>query len=259
MATYELPKHKLYNQIYDHLYQQPYYQQYQQYYQPYYQRQHQVHHQHSFQPQKTDHLGYKTCFGRNIFGEHVVCMVTLLIPAKAITNEARLDVVFSDTAKFRTNIAYVQSIVALDGTNELLSTAMSQYDHKKFIYTVGQIVKEFDYDHSMKVCKEGIHYYLTPVVTIFRIETTPRTFTGISTHFYNSGSISAEDHFVNGIITKSYSYREDSLSTVTMRTNYTKSIKKRFGIVSYGTCTSYDINRKIINSRDVLIYYPDQH
>ena len=96
-----------------------------------------------------EHYGYKKC------GNYVV---KLLIPAYAVTNQFRPNIVNIFRAKYRTNIAYVVDIIGDNAPKYVVSTF-----YKKWLrYEIGKLVECTDFDYNLKkICAPGIHYFLS--------------------------------------------------------------------------------------------------
>lgn len=97
-------------------------------------------------------LGYKVASG---------CLVTLIIPSSARTNEDRSNVKHKKTAKYRCSKAFVVSIVKFRNGKTKKSAASTRDSRIK--YRVGKTVRCFDkYEkNSKEVCASGIHYFKT--------------------------------------------------------------------------------------------------
>lgn len=65
------------------------------------------------------------------------------------------------TRKCRCSEAKVLSITNLDGSETSIKSVASNYN-KNFVYTVGEIVKEPDFNENRWVeCSKGIHFFIT--------------------------------------------------------------------------------------------------
>ena len=65
------------------------------------------------------------------------------------------------TRKCRCSEAKVLSITNLDGSETSIKSVASNYN-KNFVYTVGEVVKEPDFDENRWVeCSKGIHFFIT--------------------------------------------------------------------------------------------------
>ncbi len=85
-------------------------------------------------------------------------LITLEIPDDAITNMNRKDIVNKQTAKHRTNKAFVRQII--DKNGKVYKCAQS-INIKKIIYKVGEMVNETTFNMNIdEVCTSGIHFFL---------------------------------------------------------------------------------------------------
>lgn len=97
------------------------------------------------------HIGYKSAKD---------CVVTLEIPADALTNENRHNVINKQYGQFRTNRAKVLSVEQIvDGKQ--IDKICSDFNNT-FIYKVGKIAEVKDYDTNIEhTSSTGIHYFLS--------------------------------------------------------------------------------------------------
>jgi len=96
-------------------------------------------------PEEGSFIGYKNCNG---------FIVKLEIPSDAKRSSAT-------SRKCRCSKAKVLSITNLDGSDSNILAVASNFD-PNFIYTVGEIVEEKDFDENRWCeCSNGIHYFIT--------------------------------------------------------------------------------------------------
>jgi hypothetical protein len=109
------------------------------------------------------------------------CLVTLIIPDYAITNENRKNIVNPLIAKYRTNIAYVYDICDINDENIKLRYCYSTF-HKNFLrYQVGKFVNAYDFNPNLeKVCASGIHYFISKDVA--------KNYTGTKEIYYKNNN-----------------------------------------------------------------------
>jgi hypothetical protein len=136
-------------------------------------------------------IGYKACKA----GDTQV-IVTLEIPADAITNMSRSTVVVRETAKHRTDKAKVLKIE--DETGREYTHAKSfGYTTKSLEYTLHDTICVEDYDMNLEeVCAPGIHYFLEKrCAELYNLNMIQN---GLYQSWYNDGQKQIECTYVNG-------------------------------------------------------------
>lgn len=127
------------------------------------------------------------------------CIVKLRIDTKdknTKTNLSRTGILKKNKlfAKYRTNRAYVVSIIDKD-SKEKLDKIRSDQD-KDFEYVAGEYKEEANYDTNIdEICTRGIHFYLSEKVAFFHNKTIEN---GNCKDWYENGQIASEDNYVNG-------------------------------------------------------------
>jgi hypothetical protein len=141
-------------------------------------------------------IGYKVCKA----GDTRV-IVTLKIPADAITNMGRKSAVVRETAKYRTNKAKVLKIEDEAG-REYTHAKSFGYDTKSLEYTLDKTICVEDYDVDLEaVCAPGIHYFLEKrCAEFYGLHTIGRSTiqNGLYQTWYDNGQKELECTYVNG-------------------------------------------------------------
>ena len=123
-------------------------------------------------------------------------IVTLRIPEDALTNVGHYYAVYKETAKYRTNKAFVVKIE--DENGKLYKTATSsQFLDKKLIYKAGELIEEPAFDTYLEnVCAEGIHFFLNRrVAELYGLDEIQN---GLYQRWYWNGQIKTQVNYVNG-------------------------------------------------------------
>jgi hypothetical protein len=137
-------------------------------------------------------IGYK--IAKNVAGDRVV--VTLEIPADALTNTERTNIAVRETAKYRANKATVLRIEDAAGKEYPAATSFC-YDSKQLTYRIGETNEEPGYAMDPEaVCAEGIHYFLTKrVAELYGLESIKN---GRYQRWHENGAKAEEETTVDG-------------------------------------------------------------
>lgn len=128
--------------------------------------------------------------------DHLITLKLYLNDGITKTNLRRKNIAVRQHAKYRTNRAYVVSIIKKD-TNENVLQIRSGY-RSEFIYLVEEFIEEKNYnDYDEAVCSRGIHFYLDKEQAYFYEY---KLQNGIWKSWHDNGNICEESNIVNGLL-----------------------------------------------------------